>query len=226
MRTAASSDQPDSHPRDRASHDRAPHDRAPRDHHRGGSRNNPEWMSDGGAAGAEDAAGLTAGARRAKDFESERQRMKEEWKKEQAQLKGTTYQPVCLKFVDSQVPVYLTAFDSYCATSWVKLVICHHGTCRTWHLRKSSSSTAPQGHLCLLLSTVAYAAQVSMAEFMSDEDLEALKADTNVEMPASAQSANGQVQHPIELHALGPCTNSTKLFQILAVILHWDAHCK
>lgn len=55
-------------------------------------------MSDGGAAGAEDAAGLTAGARRAKDFESERQRMKEEWKKEQAQLKGTTYQPVCLTF--------------------------------------------------------------------------------------------------------------------------------
>ncbi|KAL0042518.1 hypothetical protein WJX79_002196 [Trebouxia sp. C0005] len=127
LRTAASSDQPDSHPRDRASHDRAPHDRAPRDHQRGGSRNNPEWMSDGGAAGAEDAAGLTAGARRAKDFESERQRMKEEWKKEQAQLKGTTYQPV------------------------------------------------------------------SMAEFMSDEDLEALKADTNVEMPASAQSTNGQV---------------------------------
>ena len=103
MRTAASSDQPDSHPRDRASHDRAPHDRAPRDHQRGGSRNNPEWMSDGGAAGAEDAAGLTAGARRAKDFESERQRMKEEWKKEQAQLKGTTYQPVCLKIVDSQL---------------------------------------------------------------------------------------------------------------------------
>jgi len=103
MRTAASSDQPDSHPRDRASHDRAPHDRAPRDHQRGGSRNNPEWMSDGGAAGAEDAAGLTAGARRAKDFESERQRMKEEWKKEQAQLEGTTYQPVCLKIDDSQL---------------------------------------------------------------------------------------------------------------------------
>lgn len=53
-------------------------------------------MSDGGATGAEDAAGLTAGARRAKDFEAERQRMKEEWKKEQAQLKGTTYQPVCV----------------------------------------------------------------------------------------------------------------------------------
>ena len=93
MRTAASSDQPDSHPRDRASHDRAPHDRAPRDNQRGGSRNNPEWMSDGGAAGA----------RRAKDFESERQRMKEEWKKEQAHLKGTTYQPVCLKIVASQL---------------------------------------------------------------------------------------------------------------------------
>ncbi|DBA93794.1 TPA: hypothetical protein ACH3X3_013849 [Trebouxia sp. C0006] len=132
MRTAASSDQPDSHSRDLASHNRAPHDRAPqdrapRDHQRGGSRNNPEWMSDGGAAGAEDAAGLTAGARRAKDFESERQRMKEQWKKEQAQLKGTTYQPV------------------------------------------------------------------SMAEFMSDEDLEALKAETNVETPASAQGTNGEV---------------------------------
>lgn len=127
MRTAASSDQPDNHPRDRAPHDRAPRDRAPRDPQRGGSRNNPEWMSDGGTAGAEDAAGLTAGARRAKDFESERQRMKEEWKKEQAQLKGTTYQPV------------------------------------------------------------------SMADFMSDEDLEALKADTNAEVPASAQSTNGQV---------------------------------
>ncbi|KAL0040376.1 hypothetical protein WJX77_005316 [Trebouxia sp. C0004] len=122
MRTAASSDHPESHP-----HNRASHDHAPRDHQRGSSRNNPAWMSDGGAAGAEDAAGLTAGARRAKDFESERQRMKEEWKKEKAQLKGITYQPV------------------------------------------------------------------SMAEFMSDEDLEALKTDTNAEMPASAQSTNGQV---------------------------------
>ena len=53
-------------------------------------------MSDSGGTGTEDAAGLTAGARRAKDFEAERQRMKEEWKKEQAQLKGTTYQPVCV----------------------------------------------------------------------------------------------------------------------------------
>lgn len=60
-------------------------------------------MSDDGAAGVEDAAGLTAGARRAKDFEFERQRMKEEWKKEQAELKGTTYQPVCPKIVDPQL---------------------------------------------------------------------------------------------------------------------------
>ncbi len=117
MRTAASSDQPDSHSRDLASHNRAPHDRAPqdrapRDHQRGGSRNNPEWMSDGGAAGAEDAAGLTAGARRAKDFESERQRMKEEWKKEQAQLKGTTYQPVCLKLLTLSCSSSANVFDS------------------------------------------------------------------------------------------------------------------
>ena len=40
-----------------------------------------------------------------------------------------------------------------------------------------------------------------MAEFMSDEDLEALKADTNAEMPASAQSTNGQVQQArLKLH--------------------------
>lgn len=99
----------------------------------------------------------------------------------------------------------LTAFDRYCVTSWVKLLICHHGTCRTWHLRKSSSSTAPQEHLCLLFLTLAaHPGQVSMAEFMSDEDLEALKADTNVEMPASAQSTNGQVQHSIKFACIGP----------------------
>ncbi len=45
--------------------------------------------------------------------------------------------------------------------------------------------------------------QVSMAEFMSDEDLEALKADTNVEMPASAQNTNGQVQNSIEFARIG-----------------------
>ena len=87
--SAASSDQPEIQSHDRASHDRLSHNRQ-----RGGSRNNPEWMGDSSATGAEDAAGLTAGARRAKDFEAERQRMKEEWKKEQAQLKGATYQPV------------------------------------------------------------------------------------------------------------------------------------
>ena len=43
-----------------------------------------------------------------------------------------------------------------------------------------------------------------MAEFMSDEDLEALKADTNVEMPTSAQGTNGQVQHSIEFACIGP----------------------
>lgn len=43
-----------------------------------------------------------------------------------------------------------------------------------------------------------------MAEFMSDEDLEALKADTNVEMPASAQSTNGQVQHFTKFACIGP----------------------
>ncbi len=91
-----------------------------------------------------------------------------------------------------------------------------HGTC------KPSSSTAPPEHLCLLLLTLAaHAGQVSMAEFMSDEDLEALKADTNAEMPASAQSTNGQVQQDrLKLHVLGPCTNSTMSFQKLAVILH------
>ncbi len=46
--------------------------------------------------------------------------------------------------------------------------------------------------------------QVSMAEFMSDEDLEALKADTNVETPASAQGTNGEVQHSIEFACIGP----------------------
>ena len=83
MRTAASAEQPERHHLDRQ----------PQDRQR--SKHNPQWMSDGGAAGAEDDAGLTAGARRAKDFEAERQRMKEEWKKEQAQLKGTAYKPVC-----------------------------------------------------------------------------------------------------------------------------------
>ncbi len=92
MRSAASSEQPERH--DRPSHDRTSHDRNQPNRQQRGSRNNPEWMSDGGAVGEEDAAGLTAGARRAKDFEAERQRMKEEWRKEQAQLKGSTYQPV------------------------------------------------------------------------------------------------------------------------------------
>lgn len=42
-------------------------------------------MTEGAAAGSEDASGLFAAARRAKDFEAERQRMKEEWKQEHTQ---------------------------------------------------------------------------------------------------------------------------------------------
>lgn len=45
-------------------------------------------MADSSNAGKDDADGLTAGARRAKDFEAERQRMKEEWKREQAHKTG------------------------------------------------------------------------------------------------------------------------------------------
>lgn len=72
------------------------------------ARNNPEWMADGAAAGSEDASGLSAAARKAKDFEAERQRMKEEWKQEQTQLRGAAHQPVntlsalaTLEFLDS-----------------------------------------------------------------------------------------------------------------------------
>ncbi|KAL3144278.1 hypothetical protein ABBQ32_004044 [Trebouxia sp. C0010 RCD-2024] len=60
------------------------------------ARNNPEWMADGAAAGSEDASGLSAAARKAKDFEAERQRMKEEWKQEQTQLRGAAHQPVSM----------------------------------------------------------------------------------------------------------------------------------
>lgn len=45
-------------------------------------------MAESGNAAKDDADGLTMGARRAKDFEAERQRMKEEWKREQAQKTG------------------------------------------------------------------------------------------------------------------------------------------
>lgn len=62
----------------------------PRQRH---ARNNPEWMA---TAGSEDASGLSAAARRAKDFEAERQQMKEKWKQEQAQLRGAAHQPVCI----------------------------------------------------------------------------------------------------------------------------------
>lgn len=36
-----------------------------------------------------------------------------------------------------------------------------------------------------------------MAEFMSDEDLEALKADADAEVPGSNQSTHGQVAPPV-----------------------------
>ena len=36
-----------------------------------------------------------------------------------------------------------------------------------------------------------------MAEFMSDEDLEALKADADAEVPGSSQSTAGQVGPPV-----------------------------
>ena len=73
-------------------------------------RNNPEWMADGAAAGSEDASGLTAAARRAKDFEAERQRMKEEWKQEQTQLRGAAHQPVNIS--SARAPLQL--LDSCC----------------------------------------------------------------------------------------------------------------
>ena len=57
-------------------------------------RNNPEWMADAAASGSEDASGLSAAARRAKDFEAERQHMKEKWKQEQGQVRGAAPQPV------------------------------------------------------------------------------------------------------------------------------------
>ena len=40
-----------------------------------------------------------------------------------------------------------------------------------------------------------------MAEFMSDEDLEALKADANAEVPGSSQSTDGQVRPPVCQHS-------------------------
>ena len=51
-------------------------------------------MADAAGAGLEDASGMSAAARRAKDFEAERQQMKEKWKQEQAQLRGAAHQPV------------------------------------------------------------------------------------------------------------------------------------
>ena len=80
MQSAGSGDQPE-----RLKHDRQKH----------GGRGNPEWMGEDSDAVTGDAAGVSAGARRAQQFEAERQRMKEEWKK-QAQLKGAAAQPVCL----------------------------------------------------------------------------------------------------------------------------------
>lgn len=69
-------------------------ERQPHDRQRHGSRNNPEWMTDGAGAAVEDAGGLSLAARRARDFEAERQRMKEEWNKEQEKLRGSANQPV------------------------------------------------------------------------------------------------------------------------------------
>lgn len=87
-------------------HSRAPNaseqpERQPHARHRH-ARNNPEWMADGAPAGSEDASGLSAVGRRAKDFEAERQRMKEEWKQEQTELRGAAYQPVstCLYILE------------------------------------------------------------------------------------------------------------------------------
>ena len=51
-------------------------------------------MNDAEGAGADDASGLSVAARRARDFEAERQRMKQEWQKEQVHPKDSAHQPV------------------------------------------------------------------------------------------------------------------------------------
>ena len=86
--------------------------RQPHDRQRHGSRNNPEWMTEGAGAGVEDASGLSVAARRARDFEAERQRMKEEWNREQEQARGSANQPVCTCLYRKPVVYFLVCLES------------------------------------------------------------------------------------------------------------------
>lgn len=89
------------------------------------ARNNPEWMADGAAAGSEDASGLSAAARKAKDFEAERQRMKEEWKQEQTQLRGAAHQPVNISSALATLVARLLLWDG-CDFSFSEGVAWYH----------------------------------------------------------------------------------------------------
>ena len=85
MQSSGSLEQPDRQKHERQQHERQRH----------GGKGNPEWMGNNTDGMSAETGGLSAGARRAQQFEAERQRMKEEWKKQQGQPKDATNQPVC-----------------------------------------------------------------------------------------------------------------------------------